>query len=79
MGLPSEFKVSDLTTVRAGGEASTNAIRQTLSKFCHLLLVLPDLMENASHHARGCEQTKPNEAYVLSPALRSVVGELVHR
>ena len=33
--LPSKIKLSELATLRIGGEASTSAIRQTLGTFCH--------------------------------------------
>ena len=62
MGLPSKCKLSELDTLRIGGEASTIAIRQTLGTFCHLSWELSGLKKNASHDARGRERDKQNEA-----------------
>jgi hypothetical protein len=68
--LPSEFKASDHSAVRIGGEASTRAIRQTLGMYSHLRELVPlGLMEISSYHARGCERDQQDEEYVVSSAL----------
>jgi hypothetical protein len=50
----SEHKTTIQTVVDVGGEASTKAIRRTLSTFCHYVRIsVPGLTDVASYHAGG--------------------------
>lgn len=58
-----KFKTFDQTIFYVGGEASTSAIRRTLSMFSlYVRIAVLGLMVTASYHERGCERDQQNGA-----------------